>query len=110
MNPEWQARVEFKLENHDKDLVGIADSLTSINDQIQMTNQILQTFALADERFNSRMESMQTMCTARIEKAEEHSKHLMARIDKVETTIAKVAWTVVMFVIIGVIASGIKFT
>jgi len=44
MNQEWQARVSSKLDEHDKDLHNISESLIGIKDQMERTNSILQDF------------------------------------------------------------------
>lgn len=109
MNPEWQAKVESKLDNHDKDLHNIAGSLKGINQQMTRTNEILQDFALKDERFRSRLEALDSKLVSRIERNEDNTKRLQERLNKLDAGIARVLWTVGTFLILGVVGSVIKF-
>ena len=109
MNQEWQARVASKLDEHDKDLHNISESLSGIKGQMEKTNSILQDFAIQDERFNSRIDAVETRVNARVDKEVEAVKSSHKRIDKIEGIIAVIAKTVLVFVLMGVLASVVKF-
>ena len=109
MNPEWQARVSSKLDEHDKDLHTISESLSGIKDQMERTNSILQDFAIQDERFNSRIDAVETRIMARVEKDEEVIKTCHKRLDKLDAIVGTVAKAILVFVLMGVLASVVKF-
>lgn len=109
MDVEWQAKVESKLDNHDKDLHNIAVSLEGINHQMGKTNEILQDFALKDEKFNSKIDRLDTKVCARIQRLEELNDRLVKRLDRLDDIVARITWTVVTFVVVGVLAAVVKF-
>ena len=109
MNQEWQARVSSKLDEHDKDLHNISESLSGIKDQMERTNSILQDFAIQDERFNFRIDAVEARVLARVEKDEEAIKSSHKRLDRLDGIIATVSKTVLVFILMGVLASAVKF-
>lgn len=109
MNQEWQARVSSKLDEHDKDLHNISESLSGIKDQMERTNSILQDFAIQDERFISRIDAVEARVLSRVEKEGEAIKSSHKRLDRLDGIITAITKTVLVFVLIGALASVVKF-
>lgn len=120
MSEERFIMIESKLDSHDRDLHGIAKSLDGINHQMQRTNEILQEFALKDERFNAKIEKIESSFNSRLEQTEslffskidsnsEAIKRAHSRTDKIDAVINRLAWTVITVVIVGMITAVAKF-
>ena len=108
MSEERFLKLEQKIENHDKDLYSIAQSLDGINNHLEKTNEILQDFALKDERFNSKVTRCEDRLNNAIEMNKDATKRAHIRIDRIDLIISKVAWTIITFVLLGVV--GATFT
>lgn len=100
---------EVKLQSHDKDLHSIAKSLEGINHQMERTNNLIQDFALKEERFNTRVEKMEANITAQIKHNEEAIKRSHARTDKIDQIINRLAWFIILTMLTGIISAVIKF-
>jgi predicted nucleic acid-binding Zn-ribbon protein len=109
MSEERFLKLEQKIENHDKDLYSIAQSLEGINGHLERTNQILQDFALKDEQFNSKVNRCEDRLTSAIEANIGTARRAHERIDKIDLIIGKVAWTVITIVLVGVVGASVKF-
>ena len=109
MSEERLLKIEQKIENHDKDLHSIAKSLDGINHQMAKTNEILQDFALRDERFNSKLQRTEDRLSSLINSNNDAVKRAHVRVDKIDMIINRLAWTVITLVLVGVIGATIKF-
>lgn len=109
MSEERFLKIENTLSNHDKDLHSIANSLKGINGHMSKTNDLLQEMAIKDERFSARIERVESHLITKIESNHEAIKRAHSRADKIDSIITRLAWTVITFVIVGIISAVIEF-
>ena len=110
MSEERLIKLESKVLGHDKDLHSIASSLNGINSQMEKTNEILQTYAIRDERFNAKLDKVESSLSAQIATNNEAIKRAHNRTDKIDSIINRLAWTIITLVLVGVIGATIKFS
>lgn len=97
------------IEGHDKDLHSIAKSLEGINGHMNKTNELLQDFALKDERFNNKLDKIESNMLSRIDKNEEAIKRAHDRSDRYDDVLRKIGWWAIFVIASGIVGAMVKF-
>lgn len=102
-------RLEAATQRHNDYIDRITGGMEKLEGQGERTNALLQEALLRDERFNAKIDHLESRITAQITASSTETKHAHSRIEKVEGIISRLAWTVVTAVVLGVMALLIKF-
>lgn len=109
MSEERFFKIESKLDSHDKDLHSIARSLAGIDKHMEKTNQLIQESYIKDEKFTSRINSVELTLLSKLETNAIQQQVTKTKVDKIETVFNKLVWIVVTVVILGVIGASLNF-
>lgn len=110
MSEERLIKIENKLDNHDKDIHSIAGSLEGIRDQMKRTNDIIQDFAIHEEKFASRIDLLDSKTMDRFERNEELIRRAHDRLDKTEKEKSWIVRLVLGFIFLGFLEAYIRFS
>lgn len=103
MSEERINKLEMIAERHDGDINRIATSLEKLVEQGDTTNKILQESLIRDERIHGRIDKLEARIFGKIEVISSSVQHANNRLNKYDSGINKLVWTVFTVIIIGLL-------